>query len=38
MTSKPKEKMEIFFDKEVMTNIDYIQDNVHYFRKMIEKK
>ena len=38
MTSKPKEKMEIFFDKEVMSNIDYIQDNVHYFRKMINKK
>lgn len=38
MTSKPKEKMEVFFDKEVMTNIDYIKDNVYYFRKMIEKK
>lgn len=38
MTSKPKEKMEVFFDKEVMTNIDYIKDNVYYFRRMIEKK
>ena len=38
MISKPKEKMEVFFDKEVISNIDYIQDNVHYFRKMINKK
>jgi hypothetical protein len=38
MTTKPKEKMEAFFNKDMVPYMEYIYDNVYYFRKMIEKK
>jgi hypothetical protein len=38
ITTKPKDKMEVFFEKDMTPYMEYIGDNVYYFRKMIETK
>jgi hypothetical protein len=38
LLTKPKDKMEKFFEQDMMPNVNYIDSNVKAFRKIINKK
>jgi hypothetical protein len=38
LLTKPKDKMEKFFEQDMMPNVNYIDSNVKAFRKIIDKK
>lgn len=38
MLTKPKDKMEKFFEQDMLPNMNFITENVREFRKIIEKK